>query len=163
MYITSNFLRWVILRQVKSFGNVVVLFSSFGYFWLSFEGNEPLWIVRCRAHLILCALLTRFASVALSIVLEYTVLGLPDCQGSWNVNEISWLYCDHLCLHLLYYKYFLLLLQCYGSVQISKALVPGLNFIACPSVWLLNHIWCEAMHNLLAHHLLWYYQSLWVI
>ena len=53
-----------------------------------------------------------------------TCLTFPDHQGSCNPSNISWtiwlLYCDQLCLHLLYNKCFLIFGCFYGIIAQSK-------------------------------------------
>ena len=59
-------------------------------------------------------------------------------------------------------KYFWFIFWRYGSFRTCKAEVPELDYIEGSSAWLSNDIRIEAMYNVSAHLLPWYYQQNWV-
>ena len=83
-------------------------------------------------------------------------LGLPDLASSCKPSKISSTFCllysDQLHLHLSHNVF-----GWFCSIMAQFELVPKLNYILCSSVWLLNYIPSEAMHNMSVHQLPSYY------
>ena len=110
-------------------------------------------------------LLTVFASMTGSMASEYTLRLTWLCLivnilcHTIVISSTIWLlYCDYFT----HSKCFWLLPRRYSPVQIRKALVHELDYVARSSARLSNHIRGEAMQNMSTHQLPRNYQPQWV-
>ena len=80
-----------------------------------------------------------------------TYMNKPDLA----LNNLQWLIC-HKAKPNQIKKCFRLFPRRFGPIWTHKTQVPKLDYVARPSVWLLNHTWNDTIHNVQAHRLIQY-------